>query len=161
MRSSHRRASRSHPPIHAVAHHLERFVEAQQAVYDQALAEIRRGLKQSHWMWFVFPQFDRLGFSAMSRRYAIKSLDEARAYLAHPLLGPRLLECAEAVLGVEGRSVEDIFGSPDDMKLRSSATLFAEVSATGSPFHRILDKHFHGRRDERTIALIATPPSSE
>ena len=160
MGSSHRRASRSHPLIHAVAHNLERFVEAQQAVFDQALAEIRSGLKQSHWMWFVFPQFDGLGFSAMSRRYAIKSLDEARAYLAHPLLGPRLLECAKAVLAVEGRSVEDIFGSPDDMKLRSSATLFAQVSAKGSPFHRILDKHFHGRHDERTIALITTPPSS-
>jgi len=144
-----------------VTHHLERFVEAQQTVYEQALAEIRSGRKQSHWMWFVFPQFDGLGFSAMSRRYAVKSLDEARAYLAHPLLGPRLLECAEAVLGVEGHSAEDIFGSPDDMKLRSSATLFAQVSDSGSAFHRILDKHFHGRHDERTIALIATPPSSE
>ena len=155
------RASRRHPPVHAVTHHLERFIEAQQTVYDQALAEIRSGLKQTHWMWFVFPQFDGLGLSAMSRRYAVKSLDEARAYLSHPLLGPRLLECAEAVLGVESRSAEDIFGSPDDMKLRSSATLFAQVSANGSVFHRILDKYFHGRHDQRTIALTTTPPASE
>jgi uncharacterized protein (DUF1810 family) len=142
-------------------HNLQRFVQAQQDDYTRALAEIRCGRKQSHWMWFVFPQFDGLGFSAMSRRYAVKSLDEAKAYLAHPLLGPRLLECAAAVLAVEGRSATDIFDSPDDIKLCSSATLFAHVSPDGSVFHRLLDKYFQGLADERTIALITTPPSSE
>ena len=137
-----------------MAYHLDRFIEAQQTVYDRALAEIRSGRKQSHWMWFVFPQFDGLGFSETSRRYAVKSLDEATAYLAHPVLGPRLLECAEAVLGLEGRSAADIFGSPDDMKLRSSATLFAHLSPDGSVFHRLLDKYFESLPDEATISLI-------
>ena len=94
---------------------LSRFVAAQEEDYTQALAEIRRGRKRSHWMWYVFPQFAGLGHSPTSRYYAIKSLEEAKAYLAHPVLGPRLVECAEAVLGVEGRSVMDIFGSPDDL----------------------------------------------
>ena len=137
-----------------MAYHLDRFIDAQQTVYEQALAEIRGGRKQSHWMWFVFPQFDGLGFSETSRRYAVKSLDEATAYLAHPVLGPRLLECAEAVLGLEGRSAADIFGSPDDMKLHSSATLFAHVSPDGSVFHRLLDKYFQGLPDETTISLV-------
>jgi len=137
-----------------MAYHLDRFIDAQQTVYEQALAEIRGGRKQSHWMWFVFPQFDGLGFSETSRRYAVKSLDEATAYLAHPVLGPRLLECAEAVLGLDGRSAADIFGSPDDMKLHSSATLFAHVSPDGSVFHRLLDKYFQGLPDETTISLV-------
>ena len=137
-----------------MAYHLDRFIEAQQTVYDRALAEIRSGRKQSHWMWFVFPQLDALGFSETSRRYAVKSLDEAAAYLAHPVLGPRLLECAEAVLGLDGRSAADIFGSPDDMKLRSSATLFAHLSPDGSVFHRLLDKYFESLPDEATISLI-------
>src|SRR5688500_6501250 len=96
-------------------HNLQRFVEAQDGSYSQALAEIRSGRKQSHWMWFVFPQFAGLGMSAMSQHYAVKSLAEAKAYLAHPVLGPRLVECAEAVLSIEGRSALEIFGSPDDM----------------------------------------------
>jgi uncharacterized protein (DUF1810 family) len=135
-------------------HHLARFVDAQAGVYDRALAEIRSGRKQSHWMWFVFPQIAGLGSSAMSTRYAIRNLDEAKAYLAHPILGPRLTEVAEAVLGVTGRSAADIFGSPDDMKLRSSATLFAQVSAAGSPFHRILDTYFDGQPDSATMRLL-------
>src|SRR5918996_469828 len=93
---------------------LQRFVQAQQGEFDRALAEIQSGRKRSHWMWYIFPQIDGLGFSAMSKRYAIKSLDEARAYLEHPLLGRRLMECAEAVLALEGKSAHDVFGSPDD-----------------------------------------------
>jgi uncharacterized protein (DUF1810 family) len=134
---------------------LQRFVAAQVDDYDTALAEIRRGRKQSHWMWYVFPQFEGLGVSATSRRYAVKSVAEARAFLAHPVLGPRLLECAEAVVGVNGRSAMEIFGSPDTMKLQSSATLFAAVSPAGSVFHRLLEKYFDGRPDARTIRLIA------
>jgi uncharacterized protein (DUF1810 family) len=133
---------------------LARFVKAQEANYTQALAEVRDGRKRSHWMWYVFPQIDGLGFSEMARRYAIKSLDEARAYLAHPVLGPRLTECAEAALAVEGRSALAIFGSPDDMKLKSCATLFALVSPDGSAFHRLLDKFFQGERDEKTVRLV-------
>ena len=135
-------------------HHLQRFVEAQARVYDQALAEIRRGRKQSHWMWFVFPQFAGLGMSPSSQHYAVKSLAEAEAYLAHSVLGPRLIECAEAVLAIEGRSALEVFGSPDDMKLRSSATLFAHVSPAGSAFHRVIDKYFDGEPDPKTLLLI-------
>ena len=140
---------------------LGRFVDAQAGDYEQALAEIRSGRKRSHWMWYIFPQIDGLGFSSMSRRYSIKSIDEARAYLDHPVLGPRLLECAEAVLGVEGRSATEIFGSPDDMKLRSCATLFACVSPPDSVFDRLLDKYFRGERDGKTLRLLGTGiPSS-
>ncbi len=109
-------------------HDLNRFVQAQAGVYDQALAEIRSGRKRSHWIWFVLPQFDGLGFSSTSKHYAIKSIAEAKAYLSHPVLGPRLVECAEAALSVQGRTAHEIFGSPDDMKLRSCATLFANVA---------------------------------
>jgi uncharacterized protein (DUF1810 family) len=133
---------------------LERFLEAQAHDYQDALAEIQRGRKRSHWMWYVFPQFEGLGMSAMSERYAIKSRGEATAYLAHPVLGPRLVECAEAALAVVGRSAQEIFGPPDDLKLRSSATLFAAVSPDGSVFHRLLDKYFYGKPDERTLALM-------
>ena len=135
-------------------HDLDRFVQAQEDNYADALAEIARGRKSSHWMWYVFPQFVGLGVSPTSRRFAIKSAAEARAYLAHPALGPRLVACAEAALRVEGRSAFEIFGSPDDTKLRSSATLFAAVSPAGSVFHRLLDKFFQGRRDEKTLELL-------
>ena len=135
-------------------HDLDRFVRAQVDDYEQALAELAAGRKRSHWMWYVFPQFDGLGFSSMSQRYAIKSVAEARAYLAHPLLGLRLLECAEVVAGTEGRSVNDIFGSPDDLKLKSCATLFASVSPDGSVFHRLLAKYYQGERDRKTLRLL-------
>jgi uncharacterized protein (DUF1810 family) len=138
---------------------LSRFVAAQEEDYTQALAEIRRGRKRSHWMWYVFPQFAGLGHSPTSRYYAIKSLEEAKAYLAHPVLGPRLVECAEAVLGVEGRSVMDIFGSPDDLKLRSSVTLFAAASPPGSVFERVLAKYYGGERDDQTLRLLGLPPT--
>ncbi len=134
---------------------LERFVQAQNDVYDDVLHELRNGRKRSHWMWFVFPQIEGLGFSAISQLYSIKSLAEATAYLAHSVLGPRLIECAETVLGVEGRSAHEIFGSPDDMKLKSCATLFAHVLPPGSAFHRILDKYFGGALDTRTLELLA------
>ena len=136
-------------------HNLSRFVHAQEDDYDTALSEIRGGQKRSHWMWYIFPQFDGLGFSAMSKRYAIKSLAEAEAYLRHPILGPRLLACAEAALAVEGRSASEVFGSPDDMKLRSCATLFARVSPSGSVFVRLLEKYFRGERDDKTVRLMA------
>jgi uncharacterized protein (DUF1810 family) len=135
---------------------LKRFVEAQASDHERALAEIRSGRKRSHWMWYIFPQIDGLGFSSMSRRYAIKSLAEAEAYLNHPVLGPRLKECAEAALQIEGRSAREIFGSPDDMKLRSCATLCARVSPPGSVFEELLEKYFAGEPDEKTVRLLGT-----
>ena len=136
------------------AFHLDRFLQAQEGVYSVALSEIRRGCKRSHWMWFIFPQIDGLAFSTTSRHYAIKSLDEARSYLAHPVLGPRLRQCAEAVVDVQGKSAREIFGYPDDMKLKSCATLFAQVSPPGSVFERLLEKHFQGQQDGRTLQLL-------
>ena len=133
---------------------LQRFLDAQARDYDTALAEIRSGSKRTHWMWYVFPQFEGLGTSSTAQYYAVKSVAEAAAYLSHPILGPRLTECAEAVLSVEGRSAFEIFHSPDDLKLRSSATLFAAVSPANSLFHRILDKYFDGTPDDRTLRLI-------
>jgi uncharacterized protein (DUF1810 family) len=134
---------------------LKRFVRAQEPDYKRALEEIAAGRKRSHWMWYIFPQFAGLGLSSTSRHYAIGSLDEARAYLAHPILGPRLIECAGATLTVKGRSAHDIFGSPDDMKLRSSVTLFSLVSPENSVFHRVLEKYFEGKGDERTLIFVS------
>ncbi|MEQ1831474.1 MAG: DUF1810 domain-containing protein [Candidatus Eisenbacteria bacterium] len=133
---------------------LARFLEAQDGVYAQALAELQRGTKYSHWMWFVFPQLDGLALSSTASRYAIKSLDEARAYLAHPVLGARLQACAEAVLAVQGRSATQILGTPDDLKLRSCATLFSLVSAPGSVFEQVLVKYYGGGRDRLTLRLL-------
>ena len=123
-------------------------------VYERALAEIRAGHKRSHWMWFIFPQYRGLGSSPTSRRYAIGSLEEAEAYLKHPTLGPRLRECAEALLALEGPTASQIFGYPDDLKLRSSATLFERVSPAGSVFEQLLDKYFNGERDSETLRLL-------
>ena len=139
-------------------HNLNRFLEAQEYDHARALSEIRAGRKRSHWMWYVFPQFIGLGASETSRRFAIKSVAEAEAYVRHPVLGPRLVECAEAVLGLEGLPAQDIFGSPDDLKLRSCATLFATVSPPGSVFARILDKYFLGEPDEQTLGLLRSAP---
>jgi uncharacterized protein (DUF1810 family) len=134
---------------------LQRFVEAQASVYVTALAELRAGQKRSHWMWFVFPQLRGLGTSAMATHYGIATLDEARAYLAQPVLGPRLRECTEAVLAVQGRSLHAIFGSPDDMKFGSSMTLFERaVGGTGQPFRAALDSFCSGEADQRTLALL-------
>lgn len=143
------------PVINAVdPYDLARFVEAQERSYPQALSEIRRGQKRSHWMWYVFPQFDGLGGSPAARRYSIKSAAEAEAYLRHSILGPRLLESARATLGVEGRSALEVFGAPDHMKLRSSATLFASVSPAGSVFEQVLERYFGGEPDEKTLQLL-------
>lgn len=134
-------------------HDLQRFVDAQRGVVDGAIAEIRAGRKRTHWMWFVFPQIEGLGSSAMAQRYAIHGLDEARAYLAHAVLGPRLVRAAEAALAAEG-DARSIFGSPDDMKLRSSATLFAQVAAAGSVFHRVLVRFYGGVADPATLQRL-------
>jgi len=140
---------------------LNRFENAQAPFYGQALAEIRAGRKTSHWMWFIFPQIKGLGSSTMSRHFAISGLAEAGAYLGHPVLGRRLVECAEAALDVGERSAHDIFGSPDDMKLQSSATLFARVSPQGSVFHRLLEQFFGGQPDGRTLHLIENHVAAE
>jgi uncharacterized protein (DUF1810 family) len=138
-----------------VTYDLERFVAAQEPIYDGVIAELRRGRKTSHWMWFVFPQLAGLGRSEMSRHYAIASLDEARAYLAHPVLGARLRECANVLLAVPvGRSAEDIFGSVDAVKLRSSMTLFHRSAADDPLFGQVLDRYYPGGADPETDALL-------
>ena len=135
-------------------HDLQRFVDAQDPVYDRVLAELRRGVKASHWMWFVFPQLRELGRSATARRFGIASADEALAYWRHPRLGPRLLECVGLLLAVPGASALQILGSPDDVKLRSSLTLFERVAPEEPAFARALDRFFDGARDPRTLALL-------
>ena len=138
------------------SHDLERFIDAQESNYAAALREITAGHKRTHWMWYVFPQIDGLGASSMARRYAIKSIDEARAYLAHPVLGERLRACARTVLGHTGGSATEIFGTPDDLKLRSSATLFAAVSEEGSVFHRLLTRFYPAGPDPATLRLLGS-----
>jgi uncharacterized protein (DUF1810 family) len=137
-----------------MAHDLERFLAAQQDVYDDVLDELRSGRKMSHWMWFIFPQIAGLGSSPTSRFYAIGSLDEARAFLAHPVLGARLRECAGLVLATTGRRAEDIFGSTDARKLRSSMTLFHRAAPDEPLFARVLDRYYDGRLDEATDARL-------
>ena len=134
-------------------HNLQRFIDAQEGVYEQALSEIRAGRKRSHWMWFIFPQIAGLGFSPTSQHFAIQSRAEAVAYLAHPLLGPRLIECVATMLALKTRSAADVFGYPDDLKLKSSATLFAAVSPSGSVFEQLLKAFFDGQPDTKTIEL--------
>jgi uncharacterized protein (DUF1810 family) len=162
MGDTHEPAGASDP------HNLNRFVQAQagdpkQALgdYEQALREIRRGRKRSHWMWYIFPQFAGLWTSKRSQWYSIKSIAEAKAYLAHPVLGPRLRECTAAVLGVEGRSAFEIFGSPDDKKLRSCATLFAFVSPGESVFERLIAKYYRGERGGKTLRLLEMASEAE
>lgn len=133
---------------------LDRFIDAQNGIYGQALSELRSGRKRSHWMWFIFPQIAGLGRSGMAEKYAIRSAEEAAAYLADPILGSRLMRCVEAMLSVTGRSAHDILGSPDDLKFRSSMTLFAAISDHGSPFHQAIDKYNAGEFDKRTIELL-------
>jgi uncharacterized protein (DUF1810 family) len=133
---------------------LDRFVEAQARVYETACDELRNGRKQSHWMWFIFPQMKGLGSSPMSQRFGIGSLEEARAYLAHPVLGPRLMEVTRLMLAARGGSLRNILGSPDDMKFRSSMTLFAHTAGAGSIYAEALDKLCEGKPDEQTLARI-------
>jgi len=130
---------------------LERFVKAQEGVYPRALAELKAGRKQTHWMWFIFPQIAGLGHSAMAQMYAIASLDEARAYLAHPVLGARLRECCQAMMAVEGKTAHAIFGSSDDLKFRSSLTLFAHAAPNEPLFRDLLEKYYAGAEDELTL----------
>ncbi len=135
-------------------YNLQRFIDAQARDYRAALAEIRAGRKRSHWMWYVFPQFHGLGFSSTTVHFSIKSADEARAYLDHPLLGSRLRECVDALLALDGCSAHQVFGSPDDLKLKSSMTLFARVSPEGSVFERVIDRYYDGQQDQKTIELL-------
>jgi len=138
--------------------HLARFLHAQEPIYEQAFAELRAGRKRTHWMWFIFPQYEGLGFSSTAQRYAIKSVAEAEAYLRHATLGPRLRKCVRALLDVEGRTAHKIFGSPDDLKLRSCATLFAAVSPAGSEFDQLLRKYYGGAADSKTLELMGIAP---
>jgi uncharacterized protein (DUF1810 family) len=134
---------------------LQRFVTAQQPVYEQVLKELKAGQKRAHWMWFIFPQLRGLGQSPAAKFYGITSIKEASAYLGHPLLGPRLTECTELVNAVEGRTAHGIFGSPDDIKFRSCVTLFSAAAPAEKVFHHALDKYFQGLADERTTAMLA------
>jgi uncharacterized protein (DUF1810 family) len=136
------------------AYELQRFIDAQSGVFGQALAELRSGRKRSHWMWFIFPQIAGLGRSETARRFAIASRLEAQEYLRHGILGPRLVDCTRAVCLVEGRSAYEIFGSPDDLKFRSSVTLFAEVAGDEGVFAEALRKYFDGRPDDVTLAAL-------
>jgi uncharacterized protein (DUF1810 family) len=133
---------------------LQRFVVAQGPLYETVLTELRGGRKRSHWMWFVFPQLRGLGSSPMAVRFAISSIDEARAYLAHGLLGPRLRECAVLVTGIDGSTAQEIFGWPDDMKLRSSMTLFARAADDDADFVAVLEKFYGGEEDPATLARL-------
>ena len=135
-------------------HDLQRFVDAQEPVYDRVLEELGRGQKSSHWMWFVFPQIEGLGRSSTARKYAISSAEEARAYLQHPLLGARLRECTRLVLQVEGRTGRQIFGSVDDLKFRSSMTLFALAGADSRVFEEAIEKYYSGEYDPMTIERL-------
>lgn len=132
---------------------LNRFVEAQEYSYARALQEIKNGRKTSHWMWYIFPQFKGLGFSAMANKYGIESLQEAAAYLKHPVLGPRLIEISKALLMLETNDAYAVFGSPDNMKLKSSMTLFSLVDGADGVFEAVLQKFFAGRKDDKTLRL--------
>ena len=134
---------------------LNRFIAAQENSYESALAELAQGQKRSHWMWYIFPQIAGLGRSATAQRYALSGLGEARAYLAHPVLGERLRECCDQLLSLEGVSAHNIFGSPDDMKLRSSMTLFSAVDGQPSIFFQVLQKYYQGQMDTATLDIIS------
>lgn len=136
-------------------HDFAHFTEAQAAVWPQVCAELQAGRKTSHWMWFVFPQHVALGRSSMARRFGLASLAEARGYAAHPVLGPRLLEATGLVLAVQGRSAHDVFGSPDDLKLRSCMTLFEAAAPQHVVFRAVLDRYYGGEADAATLALLA------
>jgi uncharacterized protein (DUF1810 family) len=138
-------------------YNLERFVSAQETVYENVLAELRKGRKQTHWMWFIFPQIEGLGHSPISKYYSVRNRHEAQQYLDHPILGTRLLECTKIILAVSGRSAVEIFGSPDDLKLKSSMTLFASLTDSDSVFRQALEKYFEGERDHKTLEILGIP----
>lgn len=135
-------------------HNLQRFVDAQEPVYEQVLRELHAGHKQGHWMWFIFPQLRGLGFSAMANTFGISSREEAEAYLTHPILGPRLLECTRLLGLVQGRSIHQILGSPDDLKVRSCLTLFAALRREDQDFNGVLQKYFCGEPDQLTLSRL-------
>lgn len=134
---------------------LTRFINAQEMVYPRVLFELRNGRKRTHWMWFIFPQIDGLGNSSTTKHYAIKSIEEAKEYLNHPVLGKRLKECAAAVLAIEERSISEIFGHPDDQKLKSSLTLFESIADSDPIFTSLVDKYFNGERDSGTLTILS------
>jgi len=133
---------------------INRLLEAQQAVYSKVLKELRNGKKTTHWMWFIFPQIEGLGHSSTAKYYSIKTIEEAKEYLAHPILGARLLECASIILEIENKTADDIFGYPDNAKLKSSMTLFNFISPEHKEFADVLKKYFAGEQDEKTIAIL-------
>ena len=133
---------------------LRRFEHAQEEAYEAALSELKSEKKRSHWMWFIFPQFEGLGHSSMSKLYSVKSIEEAKAYISHPVLGTRLIECAETVIAIEGRSAFNVFGSPDDLKLKSSMTLFDYVAVSQNVYAHVLDKFYDGERCNKTLHLL-------
>jgi len=135
-------------------YNLQRFVDAQNPVFAQVCSELRAGRKRSHWMWFIFPQIQGLGYSPLAQKFAISSLEEAKAYLEHPILGPRLRECCHLVNLIEGRSIEEIFGYPDDLKFRSSMTLFTSATSENQIFKAALEKYFNGELDPSTIERL-------
>lgn len=135
-------------------YNLQRFVEAQDPVIEEVKEELRSGRKRTHWMWYVFPQIEGLGSSQLAQRYAISSQDEAEAYLSHPILGSRLRDCTEIVNAVEGRSANEVFGSPDDLKFRSSMTLFETVADDPTPFRTALEQYYENDRDSKTLELL-------
>jgi uncharacterized protein (DUF1810 family) len=145
---------KSLPPNDADRYDLRRFLDAQDRVYDTVIGELRNGAKRSHWIWFVFPQLRGLGHSPTAARYGIVSLEEARAYLAHEILGPRLRECARLVAAIDGRSADDIFGWPDNLKVRSSMTLFAHATEDNADFRAVLAKFYGGEEDPVTVDLL-------
>jgi uncharacterized protein (DUF1810 family) len=143
-------------------YNLNRFVEAQNPVYSRVCDELRKGRKMSHWMWFIFPQIAGLGFSSMSRRFSITSLDEARAYLDHPVLGPRLIECTKLVCAIPQKTIHEILGSPDDMKFRSCMTLFCQAADQPDLFKDALKRYFSGQLDTLTLERIqGYPPATQ
>jgi len=137
-----------------MTNHLTTFIDAQQFDYETALAEIKAGRKRGHWMWYIFPQIDGLGYSEMSKRYAIKDLQEAKEYLQHPLLGKRLIEISTALLTLYQNDATQVLGTPDDTKLRSSMTLFASVPDADEVFEKVLKKYFGGKKDEATLSRL-------
>ena len=133
---------------------LNRFLIAQEGVYERVLAELKGGQKRTHWMWYIFPQMEGLGYSSTAKRYSIKSIEEAQQYLNHPVLGKRLIECTQTVVALKGGSASEIFGYPDDLKFKSSMTLFEKIAGSGSVFSSALDRYYHGERDAATLRLL-------
>ena len=133
---------------------LNRFIEAQQNIYPSVLKELHNGKKTSHWMWFIFPQINGLGYSSTAKYYSIKTIEEAKEYIAHPVLGMRLLECTNLLLNIDGKTADEIFGDPDNLKLRSCMTLFNFIAPEHKVFENVLEKYFAGEQDERTLSIL-------